>query len=137
MNTAKISAYGILLILSCMVGFHALIVTGVIPFNMVWGGRLQTKEQMLGFEAFSIALNVGMVWAVGMYAGLFKRRVNPFFLKGVLWAMAALFLLNTLGNLASTNHLEKLIFTPVTLLLAVFSLRLALAPASASAAQRA
>ncbi|MFC6996917.1 hypothetical protein [Rufibacter roseus] len=126
MNSAKISAYGIVTILSAMVVFHLLIVTGVIPFNIVWGGRLETHEQMLGFEAFSISINVFMIWAVGTYAGLFNFNPNQFFLKGVLWAMVALFLLNTLGNLASANAWEKLIFTPVTLLLSLFSLRLAL-----------
>ena len=136
MNFSKISAYGILLILIVMVGFHLLIVTGVIPYNIVWGGRLQSREQMLGFEAFSIAINGFMVWAVGTYVGVFNFRVNHFFLKGVLWAMVALFLLNTLGNLASVNVWEKMIFTPVTLLLAVFSLRLALSPVHIFAPKR-
>lgn len=126
MNTARISAYGIIIILSAMVVFHLLIVTGVIPFNMVWGGRLKSQEQMLGFEAFSISINVFMVWAVGTYAGIFKFSANRSFLKGVLWTMVALFLLNTLGNLASVNEWEKMTFTPITLLLSLFSLRLAL-----------
>lgn len=36
------------------------------------------------------------------------------------------FLLNTAGNAFSTNGLEKLLFTPFTLMLAFFSLVLAL-----------
>jgi hypothetical protein len=44
-----------------------------------------------------------------------------------LWLMTGLFLLNTLGNALSKNKLEKRLFTPVTILLAIFSLTLALA----------
>ena len=44
-----------------------------------------------------------------------------------LWLMTGLFLLNTLGNVTSKNKLEKRLFTPVTILLAIFSLTLALA----------
>jgi hypothetical protein len=40
--------------------------------------------------------------------------------------MFVLFAINTVGNIFSNNELERLIFTPLTLLLAVFSLRLAI-----------
>jgi hypothetical protein len=40
--------------------------------------------------------------------------------------MFGTFALNTLGDLASENSFEKAFFTPITVLLAFFSLRLAL-----------
>jgi hypothetical protein len=40
--------------------------------------------------------------------------------------MAGLFFLNTIGNLLSNNQLEKILFTPLTTILFVFSLRLAI-----------
>jgi hypothetical protein len=43
-----------------------------------------------------------------------------------LWLMAALFLLNTLGNAVSKNKVEQSLFTPLTILLAMFSILLAL-----------
>jgi hypothetical protein len=46
--------------------------------------------------------------------------------------MFLLFLVNTAGNLASTNQLEKQLFTPLTLLLALLSLRVAVSSARAS-----
>jgi hypothetical protein len=42
------------------------------------------------------------------------------------WLMTGLFLLNTLGNILSKNKLERNLFTPVTILLAIFSLIIAL-----------
>jgi len=40
--------------------------------------------------------------------------------------MTGLFLLNTFGNAFSKNKIERLLFTPVTVLLTIFSLVLAL-----------
>lgn len=121
----RFAAIGLMAIQSLMIGFHLLILTGAIPFNMVWGGRLKTHEQMVTFELVSISLNLLMVLVIAIYAGLLNLNVNRMLLRVLLWGMAALFLLNTIGNLMSVNPLEKAIFTPVTLLLALFSLRLA------------
>jgi hypothetical protein len=38
------------------------------------------------------------------------------------WIMAILFVLNTLGNIISKNKYEKIIFTPVTILLTLLML---------------
>lgn len=43
-----------------------------------------------------------------------------------LWLMTGLFLLNILGNVVSKNKFERLVFTPITILMAIFSLILAL-----------
>ncbi|MFC5271324.1 hypothetical protein [Adhaeribacter terreus] len=122
----RVAAIGLLAIQTLMIGFHLLILTGVIPFNIVWGGRLKTHEQMVSFELVSVSMNLLMVLVVAVYSGLLNLKVNRTFLRGLLWGMMALFLLNTIGNLLSVNALEKAIFTPATLLLALFSLRLAI-----------
>lgn len=94
---------------------------------MVWGGRLQSQEQMILFEMTSILINGVMLGVVAVYVGYLKAKVNPKIIKAALWLMVILFSFNTIGNLFSNNELEKMIFTPITLLLAFFSLRLALA----------
>jgi hypothetical protein len=66
-----------------------------------------------------------MLLIVLVYAGYIKIKVNALLLKTALWIMAGLFLLNTLGNLTSLNQTEKFIFTPLTLLLFLLSMRLA------------
>jgi hypothetical protein len=102
-----------------------------IPYSsfsleIVWGGRLKSKEEMIPFEITSIALNSVMLGIVAMQAGLLKVNVKPSVLKIAFWCMFVLFTINTIGNIFSNNELEKLIFTPLTLLLSVFSLRLAI-----------
>lgn len=99
--------------------FHFLVLLQVIPYGMVWGGRLQSVQQMVVFELVSIALNLLFVCTVAMESGFIKRILPGKVLKIILWAMIVLFSLNTLGNLNSLNNLETIIFTPVTLILAV------------------
>ncbi|WP_460612366.1 hypothetical protein [Hymenobacter seoulensis] len=125
--TERFAARALLCIIALTLGFHALVMSGVIPYEIVWGGRLHNQNQMLTFELVSIAINLLMLGVVAARAGLLKAvPVPPVVLTGVLWLMVALFVLNTLGNLASESTVEKVIFTPVTLALAVCSLRLAL-----------
>jgi hypothetical protein len=116
----------ILFILSGIICFHLLITAGIIPFEIVWGGRLKNHTEMLQFEAVSIILNLIMVAVVAINAGLLKVNLKPVFLKISFWLMAILFSLNTIGNLIAINTLETLIFTPLTFILAVFSFRLAI-----------
>ncbi|WP_224995524.1 hypothetical protein [Cesiribacter sp. SM1] len=124
--TRQIATSGILIILSLIVVFHLLVMLGIIPFEIVWGGRLKDASQMLVFEAVSVVLNLLMLAVVGTHAGILKVKLNRMVIKTALWAMFLLFLLNTVGNLFSNNELEKMLFTPLTLLLSLFSLRLAL-----------
>jgi hypothetical protein len=122
----RLATLALLVIFTLVMVFHLFVIIGVIPFNMVWGGRLQTHEQMISFEVTSILLNFTMLAVVAVYAGYLKVKLNPGIIKVVLWIMVILFLLNTIGNLFSNNEWEKIIFTPITLLLAIFSLRLAI-----------
>ncbi len=124
--TKQIAAKGLLAILSSIIVFHLLVITGVIPYQIVWGGRLQNVNQMLKFEAVSLLLNLVMVTWVALSLGRIQLKVNENVLRIGFWIMFLLFLLNTVGNLLSNNGLEKIIFTPLTALLALFSFRLAI-----------
>lgn len=99
---------------------------GVVPFEIVWGGRLKDHSQMLSFETVSILINLLMLGFVCIHAGLIKISFNRTALKIILWAMAGIFAINTVGNLFSKNDFEKMMFTPLTLLLSVFFIRLAI-----------
>jgi hypothetical protein len=116
----------LLLILALVVIMHLLILAGIIPYAMVWGGRLQNKAQMVRFETVSVLVNILMLAVVSLRAGLLRVRLQPLVGRILLGLMAGLFLLNTVGNLLSTNTVEQVVFTPLTLVLFLLSLRLAL-----------
>lgn len=124
--TEKFAINALLIIFSLMILFHVLVLISVIPFELVWGGRLQSEQQMIPFEIVSIMLNGIMLAVVAIYADLLKVNINKNVIKVALWCMAGLFLLNTIGNSLSINSREKFFFTPLTLLLTLFSWRLAI-----------
>lgn len=124
--TERRAIAGLLVMLSLVVLFHLLVLLGVVPFDIVWGGRLNNRAQMVRMETVSVAVNLLMLAVVAVRAGSWKVGIPLRAVRIALWIMCALFFLNTAGNLLSENRLERIIFTPLTLLLALFCLRLAL-----------
>jgi hypothetical protein len=120
----KVAIHGLLTILSIFILFHVLVLTRVIPYNIVWGGRLTDLSQMYIFEIISVIINTIFLFIVLIKSKLLEINLSDKLLNSVLWIMAGLFLLNTLGNLLSNNNFEKLVFTPITLLLSIFSITL-------------
>ncbi len=121
----KFAANAMLLLLICLLVYHVLIVTGLIPYDAVWGGRLEDQSQMYQFEAFSIAVNLLMLLVVCMKGRVVRIQISSRIINLLLWAFTLLYALNTVGNLLSTNMLERVVFTPLTLLAALFCFRLA------------
>lgn len=122
----KVAKIGLISIFSLTLIFHLLVLTGIIPYSIVWGGRITNQSQMVVFEAVSIVINAFFLLVILLKSGFFKVQLPEKITNGILWVMVIVFLLNTVGNLLSVNSLEKKIFTPITLLLAVFSLILVL-----------
>ena len=117
---------GILIVLFCLqIVFHLLVLLGVVPYEIVWGGRLKSPDQMLVFETVSLLINAAMLYVVAAASGHLKHPFKPGFFRVALWVMVFLFALNTLGNIFSENRFEQLVFTPLTALLALLCLHLA------------
>ena len=122
----NIAQYGLIIILPAVLVFHFLVLLKVIPYKIVWGGRLKSDTQMYRFEVVSIFTNLIFLAIVFAYSGILLSDISPNIISILLWIMAALFSLNTLGNLMSKNKWEKIIFTPLTFILFIFCLILAL-----------
>ena len=114
-----------LVLLSCVVVFHLLVLLGAIPYNVVWGGRLESASQMYMFEAVSITINLAVIAIVGIKAGHIRPYISKKAVTILLWALAMLFALNTVGNVFSATVLETIVFTPLTLISAVLCYRMA------------
>ena len=113
-------------LLSCVLIFHVFVLVGVIPYDVVWGGRLKTSSQMYSFESVSITVNFIMILAIAMRVKMIPQYINGKVLQGAMWFLVALFLLNTLGNIFSLNKLETILATPMTLISAVLCCRVAI-----------
>ena len=116
----KLSSKIIIFILSFIILFHLLVLLGVIPYNMVWGGQLeQDPSPLFTLEIISITMNLFIIVVTSMRAGFIKSLLSPKVIRFFMWAFSILFTINTIGNFLSDNHLEKMIFTPLTIVLAI------------------
>ncbi len=81
---------------------------------------------MIRFESISLIVNVFFLMVILMRLKLLRTLIPPKIIQILLYVMAIIFALNTLGNLMSENKYEKLIFTPITsitFLLLIYLLR--------------
>lgn len=122
----RLAGNTLLLALGCLALFHIAVLAGFAPADMVWGGQAEVSATRLQvMESIALIATLGLVGLIYMRLkdiGTGRMR------KGVtvgIWLLFGFFLLNTAGNLASTTSLETWIFTPVTVLLAICALRLA------------
>lgn len=129
MLSARLAANILLISLGLLALFHGLVMLGVLPPNIVWGGQAgESPADLLVLETIALVVIALFAWIIAAKAGYVQvRRFRRGIIIGV-WLVFAFLLLNTVGNLASGVTAEKLIFTPITLLLALCAYRVAIAP---------
>ena len=127
MTFQKIAGVSLTILFSITMVFHLLVLTSIIDFHLVWGGRLHSKTEMVQFETVSLIVNLLFLIIVALKMNWLRFRFPKVVVTVLLWLMAVVFSLNTLGNLVSLNRLETIVFTPITLVSAVFCVVLALA----------
>jgi len=113
-NVQRSAGMVLLTISSLATVFHVLVLSGLIDYRLVWGGRLKNPQEMQLFEVVSLVVNVCIMWLTAQRIRIVKAYISQRILKWVFILLTVLFVLNTLGNLLSLNRLEAWIFTPVT-----------------------
>lgn len=111
-------------LLSLLVIFHILILFHVLPADIVWGGRLQSDSDVLKMELIALAITILFLLVI-----VLKLSKSPKYRKLInigVWIIFIYFSLNVLGNIASGNLIEKAVLSPVALIMALFTLRLAI-----------
>ena len=125
--SAKLAGNILLFSLGLLFLFHILVLLKVIPAEIVWGGQIQGVPANL-FPLEAVALVVTVIFILIVIAKMGYVQVGKFYtaINIGVWLIFAYLLLNTLGNLASGISLEKLLFAPITIILALCALRLAI-----------
>ena len=106
-------------LLSLVIIFHILVLLQIIPFNIAWGGRLETMQEIYVFESVSIAINLFLLWIVWLRAKNVKSKT----VNIILWVFFGIFSLNTIGNLFAQTTFEKY-FSILTLIFALLILKI-------------
>jgi hypothetical protein len=97
-----------------------LLAAGILPISMAWGGQRTVLTTGLRLASLVAALILGFfAYVVRRRAGLVGGEVIPTSIRILSWFITAFLALNTVGNLASRSIGEKLLFGPITLVLAV------------------
>jgi VIT1/CCC1 family predicted Fe2+/Mn2+ transporter len=86
-------------LLSLVIAFHLTILTQLIPYTIVWAGKLKTVDEMYVFEAISISINLFLIITLLQKGNYIKRRFTDKILNIILWLFLALFIVNSFGNL--------------------------------------
>ncbi len=113
------------LIIALLLIIHIAVFIGWIPYTTIWGGRLKSRKEMFRFETISIGLNILFLWLVlestAIVKGILPQNWNLY----ILYFIGGFFTLNVLANLFSRNKIEKIIFTPLAVILAFCAFYLA------------
>ena len=106
--------------------FHVCVITGIVPHQYVWGGLIESPDEMFGKELLSMAVLAVSALIVSMRAGFLFPGKLTVLIRIFVWILFGLFVLNTIGNLLARTSLETWAFTPITALLAVLLFRMGL-----------
>lgn len=87
--------------------FHVLVLVKVVPYSIVWGGKLQNDTAMYVMECCSIGINLLLVFLLLIKGAYLPAWLPPKVVNSLLWVFLILFVLNTVGNLLANTLLEK------------------------------
>jgi len=124
--SVKLAGNIVIVLMVLMIILHMLIMLRIVPYDIVWGGQIKNDASLMKLEIFALVtlfifLAIILVKVDYLKFTKFKKITNV-----AVWIMFVYFLLNTVLNLASGVTLEKLIFTPITIILFVLIFRLAI-----------
>lgn len=94
-------------LLFAVIVFHLSVVFKVIPYNIIWGGRLKSDSEMYVFEAISIVINLFLGAVLRMKHNKMKASVGTKTIDLILRIFLVLFALNTIVNACAKTIFEK------------------------------
>lgn len=106
-------------LITAVISFHLLLIIQLIPYKIVWAGKLHSDKEMYVFETISILINLFLLILLLLKGNFIKHNLHHKLINGVLWFFVFIFALNTIGNLMAETRFEKIVFTPLTLILAI------------------
>lgn len=123
---ARPAAIALLIALGALAVFHVLMLLGVLPPEIAWGGRGADSEASLqALEAVGLIVTLVFAAVVAAKAGFLGTARTRKAIGLAMWVVFGYFVLNVFTNLVSTSTLERAIFIPVSVVLALLSLRVA------------
>ena len=111
-------------LMSLMLIFHTLVLIAIIPYDIVWAGKINSEVNMKKLEMISILVNAFAILILLLHAGYIQNNISVKIFKVIIWLFVILFSLNTIGNLLAESQFELYFFAPLSFILAILCLRI-------------
>lgn len=97
-----------------------LVAAGVLPITMAWGGRHEVLTPGLRIASVASAVILCLfAYVIRHRAGLVRAEGVSVWIKVFAWIATAFMAFNTFTNLTSQSATEKIVFVPITSVLAI------------------
>ena len=126
MKNTLFAGNSLLIIFGLLFIFHCLVLFGLIPYDIVWAGKIKNHNELVKMESISLLVLIVFSTVVVLKMRYLKYTVKPIIINVGMWVLVAFFALNTLGNLTAINPIEKYGFGLLTVVITLLALRLAL-----------
>lgn len=115
-----IAGHGATLFFIITIIMQLLLAMGILPITMAWGGAqtvLTPKLQIASILSSIILVFFAIIIRkrAGISGIAASSRMNHF----LSWGISLFFMLNTMGNLISSSILERVVFGPISIILAL------------------
>jgi len=125
--TARLAAIIAVIAFALTMLLQVLIALGVLPITMAWGGTQTVLTPALRVAGLaSVLVLVFFAYIILRRAGLVGLPPVPFWIRLMAWLITAFLALNTLGNFASRSPSERMVAGPISLVLVLACLVVAL-----------
>ena len=119
-SVTQLSANIATLLFIVVIILQLLIAMGLLPISMAWGGRQTELTPGLRIASIVSAAILGLfAYIIRHRAGLVRTKGITLLIKVFAWIVTAYMAFNTFTNLTSQSTAEKMIFTPITIILTV------------------
>lgn len=127
MNLYQLAALAGAVILALLIVFQCLLALGVPFGRAAWGGNHRVLPPRLRWGSVAAVPVLGIAaWAILARANLLAPGPDAMTARFSVWFFAGYFVLNTIGNLRSKSTLERNTMTPVSTLLVLCFVAVAL-----------
>ncbi|MCC9075673.1 hypothetical protein FKZ61_006040 [Litorilinea aerophila] len=126
MNVVSIAAHVATALFAIFIGMQILLAAGVLPVTIAWGGRQPVLTPALRVASVAAALILTFfIYVIRYRAGLMGQTPAPPWIPIAAWGVTGFMALNTLGNFASVNKVERFVSGPLTVMIALACLVIA------------
>ena len=122
--SAKLAGNILIISMVFLIILHILILMKVVPSEIIWGGQIKEESSLILYEIIALAITLFFTTIIAIKINIIKVVKFKKVIDLGVWVIFVYFVLNTFGNLASGVSIEKIIFAPITIILAIFAFRL-------------